>query len=39
VSRVNSWSEDHLCSEFSLLETLIDEQIIFLMHGSVATLA
>lgn len=39
VSRVDSWSEDHLVHKLSLLETLVDEKIILLMHGSVATLA
>jgi hypothetical protein len=36
---VNSWSEDHLWNKFSLLEPLINEQIIFLMHSSVTSLA
>lgn len=39
VSGVDSWSEDHLWHQFSLLETLINKQIVFLMHSSVTTLA
>ena len=39
VSGVDSWSEDHLCHKFSLLETIIYKQIVFLMHGTMATLA
>jgi len=30
---------DHLGGEFSLLETLVDQKIVLLMHGSVASLA
>ena len=32
-------SEDHLVHKFSLLETLVYEEIILLMHGSVTALA
>ena len=39
VSRVDSWSEDHLAHKFSLLKTLVDQEIVLLMHSSVATLA
>lgn len=39
MSGVDSWSEDHLIHKFSLLETLIYKQIVFLMHGSVTSLA
>ena len=31
--------KNHSVHQFSLLETLVDKQIIFLMHGSMATLA
>ena len=30
---------DHLLSEFVLLETFVDEQIVLLMHGTVASRA
>lgn len=33
------WEVDHLVHEFSLLETLIDQEIVLLMHGSVTPLA
>jgi len=39
MSGVNPWCENHLVHQFSLLETLIHKEIIFLMHGSVTTLA
>ncbi len=39
VSGMDSGSEDHLSNEFSLLESLVNEQIVFLMHSSVTTLA
>ena len=32
------WKEDHLFDELGLLETLVDQKIILLMHGSMATL-
>ena len=32
-------SEDHPLGEFVLLETLVDEEIVLLVHGSVAALA
>jgi hypothetical protein len=38
MSWVNLGQEDHLASEFNLLETFIDQEIVFLMHGTVATL-
>ena len=39
VSGVDLRSEDHAVHEFSLLETLVDEEIVLLMHSTVATLA
>ena len=39
MSRMDSGGEDHLGHQFSLLETLVYEQIVLLMHGSMATLA
>jgi hypothetical protein len=39
VSGMDLRSKDHLVHELSLLETLIDKKIVFLMHGSMATLA
>jgi hypothetical protein len=36
---VDLWEVDHLVGKLSLLETLVDEEIVLLMHGSVATLA
>jgi len=39
VTWVDLWKIDHFLSELSLLETLVDEEIILLMHGSVASLA
>jgi len=39
MSGVNFGEELHLVSEFALGETLFDEEIVLLMHGSVATLA
>jgi hypothetical protein len=39
VSGVDLGSEDHPVHQFSLLETLVDEEIVLLMHGSVAALA
>ena len=32
------WEEDHLLDELDLLETLIYQKIVFLMHGTMATL-
>ncbi len=32
-------SKHHPVHELSLLETLVDQEIVFLMHGSVASLA
>jgi hypothetical protein len=39
VSGMDLGSEDHSVHELSLLETLVDQEIVFLMHGSVAALA
>ncbi len=39
MSWVNLWEVDHLLHELGLLETLVHQEIVFLMHGSVATLA
>lgn len=39
VSGMDLRSKDHLVHEFSLLETLVDKEIVLLMHGSVASLA
>ena len=36
---VDLGSIDHAVHELSLLETLVDQEIILLMHGSVAALA
>jgi len=36
---MNLGEVDHLLSELSLLETLVHQKIVLLMHGSVATLA
>lgn len=38
VSGMDPWSEDHLTHELSLFETLVNEQVIFLVHGSMASL-
>lgn len=39
VTRMDFGQKDHLVSEFNLRETLGDEQIILLMHGTMAALA
>merc|ERR1719230_2361968 len=39
VSRVDLGQEDHLLLEFLLRETLVNKEIILLMHGTVAALA
>lgn len=39
MSWVNFWEEDHLLHDLRLLETLVDQKIVLLMHSSVATLA
>ena len=36
---VDFGKEDHLLHELSLGETLLNEEIVLLMHGAVATLA
>jgi len=36
---VDLWKVDHLLVELILFETLVDQKIVFLMHGSVAALA
>jgi len=36
---VNSWRKHHSCHKFSLFETLINKQIIFLMHCPMTSLA
>jgi hypothetical protein len=38
MSGVNLWSVDHLVYKFSLFETLVNEQVIFLMHSTMTTL-
>jgi len=38
MSWMNLWQVDHLFHEFSLSETLVDQQVILLMHGSMASL-
>ena len=38
VARVKLGEEHHLFSELGLLETLFDEEIVFLMHSSVESL-
>ena len=38
VTWVDLWKIDHFLGQLALLETLIDKEIIFLMHGSVASL-
>jgi len=39
MSWVNLWEEDHLLHELGLLETLVNQEIVFLMHSSVTSLA
>ena len=39
MTRVDFRQVDHLVHKFSLLETLIDKQIILLMHSTMTTLA
>jgi len=39
MSRMDFRGEDHFSHEFSLLETLINQQVVFLMHSSVTSLA
>jgi hypothetical protein len=39
MSGMDLGSEDHLVHELSLLETLVYQEIVLLMHGSVAALA
>ena len=39
VTRVDLRQVDHLAAEFDLRETLVDQQIVLLMHGAVAALA
>jgi hypothetical protein len=39
VGGMDLGSEDHLVHQLSLLETLVDKEIVLLMHGSVAALA
>jgi len=36
---VNLWQVDHLASQLNLGETFLDEQIVLLMHSTVAALA
>ena len=38
VTWVDLWKIDHFLGQLALLETLIDKEIILLMHGSVASL-
>ena len=39
MTRVDLWKIDHLFDELNLVETLVDQKIILLMHSSMATLA
>ena len=39
VGGVDLGSENHAVHELSLLETLVDQEIVLLMHGTVASLA
>merc|ERR1719313_148310 len=39
MTGMNLWQINHFLSQFSLFETLVHEQIIFLMHSSVTSLA
>ena len=39
MSRVDLGEEDHLLHELTLFETFVDEQVVFLMHSTVAALA
>jgi hypothetical protein len=39
VSRMDFGGKDHLVHKFSLLESLVDQEIVLLMHSSVAALA
>lgn len=36
---MNLWEIDHLIHELSLLESLVNQKIVFLMHGTMAALA
>jgi hypothetical protein len=36
---VDLWKVHHLAAELNLGETFVDKQIVFLMHGSMASLA
>lgn len=36
---VDSWSKDHFWDKFSLGEALVHKQVVFLMHGTMTTLA
>ena len=38
MSWMNFGGEDHFAHKFSLLETLVNKQVIFLMHSSMTTL-
>jgi hypothetical protein len=39
MSWMDLWEVDHLFHEFGLFETLVNQEIVLLMHSSVATLA
>jgi len=39
MSWMDFWEEDHLLHELRLSETLVNQEIVFLMHSSVASLA
>jgi hypothetical protein len=39
MSWMDLWEEDHLLHELRLFETLVNQEIVLLMHSSVATLA
>ena len=38
MSWVHLWKIDHLVHELSLLETLVNQKIVLLMHSTMATL-
>jgi len=39
MSWMDLWEEDHLLHELRLFETLVNQEIVLLMHSTVATLA
>jgi hypothetical protein len=37
MARMNLWEVHHLLGKFSLLETLVNQEIVLLMHGTLTT--